>query len=40
MVEFTIGERQYRTRKMDLKRQFHVVRRLGPLLGIRLTDFG
>jgi len=32
MAEFSIGEHAYRTRKMDVKRQFHVARRLGPLL--------
>jgi len=33
MVEFTIGQGQYRAGKLDARRQFHVARRIAPLVG-------
>jgi hypothetical protein len=37
MIEFTVGEHRYRSRKLNARQQFHVARRLGPLFGQLLT---
>jgi hypothetical protein len=39
MLEFTVGEHRYRSRKMNARQQFHCVRRLGPLFG-QLLNIG
>jgi hypothetical protein len=33
VAEFTIGEHRYRNRKMNVRQQLHVVRRLAPVMG-------
>jgi hypothetical protein len=37
MLEFTVREHRYRSRKMNARQQFHVARRLGPLFGQLLS---
>jgi len=33
MAEFRVGEHSYRSRKLNLRQQWHVFRRLGPVMG-------